>query len=145
MEFKGQTVITQSVAFSSRFRISTISVPVPLRSARDSQFKTIRDFGNAVLSVGVSSNLTAKLKGIDLIVNGWVLFHADTKNASWRQEPDGFILLRDKGDDAHPPHASFGFSIHEETLPFHQNLSGAAILDDAVFTQITRDFDKWEP
>lgn len=146
LEFGDKTVTTQNIVFDNKFSIPTITVPVPLWSINERPFKVIRDFNNAVLVVGVSSNLTVKLTDVEFIVNGWALFHADTKTATWRPERDGYTLLAFKGDESRPPIAGFELSLHDETFRFYPNLSGTILLDEeAEFMQISSNPEHWNP
>jgi hypothetical protein len=137
---------TQNIVFDNKFSISSICVPVPLSEINENPLKTLHDFNHLDLVVGVSSNVISHLEHVELIINGWGLFHADTKTAKWRDEGNKYTLLAFGGDAAHPPIAGFELNVHKESHAFHPNLSGAFSIDEtADFMRITSNQEHWSP
>ena len=148
LEMEGSSnSMTQTLVFTDKSQVSVISVPIPLWSVKETPFKTIRDFNNSDLVVGASGNLVSKLKYIEFVVNGWVLFHKDIQPSYWRGGKNQYTLLAFQGDKAHHPVAAFPLTVHRETLPFYANLSGPLEFFETanLFTVKAIDSKIWEP
>jgi len=126
------SVVKAQTVFWGDQTISQLGLLVPLWHDKV-PFRKLQDLNYSRVNFAFSKDLASKIKMIEFVVNGWVLFRKTTEDTSWRTENNGTLtLLAPLTDTLRPPDPAFDINLRKPTIEFIEKLSGPISLTEGA-------------
>ena len=120
-----QKIVRQFNFLQRQKQVEKISLPVPIWAVGSPPYERLRDLHNSGVSFEISSNLIRKVRRIELVVNGWAVFHKDLSAIPVLGNGARARLLSRGATPDQPPSMKFTIQLRDTILQYYTNLGGS--------------------